>query len=299
MHIRNIDRVLVYREVRDHVFTLEEIARDYPIVPAGTLIYYGFGEKNVQHYRKTGSALNGDHRTVVENLLRTLRASPDDEKTFQLVVGPTEKEPFAYVAAHMGVMRQLAVELAEYQAQALAMGKRLNVVVRYASEMNSGTWVYAGDPHSFKPSFIAVRRVFAEHAARIVFPFSPGIRADTLVEDIAPYWPGEEHVDVIGATWYVHGEAQRARGMANMREYFLKPLARGKPFAVDEFGGAEGYGSGEPGSKYEKNDVMLEAMLHELEELRLHGVSFAYGTIFLDDGKYGVDATLRFLRPSS
>lgn len=287
---------MVYREVRDHVFTLEEIQRDYPIVPAGTLIYYGFGETNVGHYRKSGSALNADHRLVAENLLRTLRASADDEKTFQLVVGPTEKKPYEYVAAHVDVMRQIAVELDDYQNQALAMSKRLNVVVRYASEMNHvESWVYAGDPPSFKSSFSEVRRVFADHAPRALFTFSPGLRADSNYAKIAEYWPGEEHVDVIGATWYVHGETQRARGMVNMREYFLNPFVRGKPFAVDEFGGAEGYGSGEPGSVYDNNDAMLESMLHELEALQLRNVSFKYGTIFLDDRKYGVDATLRFL----
>jgi hypothetical protein len=85
--------------------------------------------------------------------------------------------------------------------------------------------------------------------------------------------------------------------MANVREYFLQPFAPDIPFAVDEFGGAEGYGSGEPGSVYENNDAMLESMLHELEALQLSNVSFKYGTIFLDDRKYGVDATLRFLSP--
>jgi hypothetical protein len=37
-------------------------------------------------------------------------------------------------------------------------------------------------------------------------------------------------------------------------------------------------------------------MLRELDSLERESVRFAYGTLFLDDKKYGVDATLRFLR---
>jgi hypothetical protein len=173
--------------------------------------------------------------------------------------------------------------------------KRLNVVVRYASEMNdAGGHGYRGDPRAFAASFIAVRRVFAELAPRVLFSFSPALRADLDVAKTPDYWPGDEHVDIVGATWYVHGEKQRVRGMQHVRDYFLGSLARCKPFAVDEFGGA--LGEFDEGI-YRNNDVMLEAMLHELEALALQNVTFKYGTIFLDDGKYGVDATLRFLQP--
>ena len=40
---------------------------------------------------------------------------------------------------------------------------------------------------------------------------------------------------------------------------------------------------------------MLRDMLQEVESFSIRGVSFAYGTIFLDDRKYGVDATFNFL----
>jgi len=296
MQIRNIERVLVFRELNGEVFTLEKIAREYPIDPAGTLDYYGFGEENVRHFHQKGSALNDNHRKVLDDLLASLRASDRDEMTYLFVLSPYElKGPFEFVAANMDVVRALAVQLNGYQAAARGRGKRLNVVVRYASEMNdAGGRSYQGDPCAFVPSFIAVRGVFAEHAPRILFSFSPALRADLDVPKIADYWPGDEYVDIVGATWYVHGEKQRVLGMQHVRDYFLTSLARGKPFAVDEFGGALGESDEDI---YRDNDVMLEAMLHELEALALQNVTFKYGTIFLDDGKYGVDATLRFLAP--
>ncbi len=296
MWIRNIERVLVFRELNEEIFTLEKIAATYPVVPAGTLDYYGFVKTNVEHFYDKGSALNDNHRAVLNALMGSLLGSDRDELTYLFVLMPSEPDrTFDYVAANMDVIRRLAVELDGYQAAARAAMKRLNVVVRYASEMNdAGGHGYRGDPGAFVKSFVAVRRVFAELAPRVLFSFSPALRADLDVREIAKYWPGDEHVDIVGATWYVHGEQQRLRGMQHVRDYFLTSLARGKPFAVDEFGGA--LGESDEGI-YRNNDVMLEAMLHELEALALQNVRFTYGTIFLDDGKYGVDATLRFLVP--
>jgi beta-mannanase len=216
--------------------------------------------------------------------------------TYLFVLSPTEpNRTYDFVAANMDVICRLAVELNGFQAAARAAGKRLNVIVRYASEMNdAGEHGYKGHPDAFVASFVAVRRAFAEHAPRVLFSFSPALRADLRIREIAEYWPGDEYVDIVGATWYVHGEKQRVAGMQHVRDYFLTSLARGKPFAVDEFGGA--LGESDEGI-YRNNDVMLEAMLHELEALALQNVTFTYGTIFLDDGKYGVDATLRFLAP--
>ncbi|MDQ6924856.1 MAG: hypothetical protein M3154_01295, partial [Candidatus Eremiobacteraeota bacterium] len=137
MRIRNIERVLVFRQLHGAVFTLERIAREYPIEPAGTLDYYGFGADNVRHFRESGSALNDNHRKVLDALLASLSASDLDEMTYLFVLSPYElKDPFEFVAANMDVVRALAVQLDGYQAAARAHAKRLNIVVRYASEMN-------------------------------------------------------------------------------------------------------------------------------------------------------------------
>ncbi len=293
MQIHNIDRILVFRQLRGRLFTLEEIARHYPIDPAGTLTYYGIVEQNVAHFRRTGQALNESHRAVVQNLLASLRAGARDEMTFQLAVEPLQRpRPYDFVAANMPLVEALAIELQACQSQARDFGKRLAVVVRYASEMNDSHGApYAGDPSAFRESFVRIRTAFARHAPHVRFTFSPALRADLDVARIEPYWPGDEYVDVVGATWYVHGDGQRRRGMANMRTYFSDRVGLNKPFGLDEFGGA----LGDDQAHYRDNDLMLEDMLHEIEALRSQNVSFAYGTIFLDDRKYGVDATLRFL----
>jgi len=231
---------------------------------------------------------------VLNNLFRALETNGRDEMTYLFALAPTEEQnPYEFLAENMDVVRRLAVELDGFRTAAASAGKRLNVIVRYASEMNdAGGHGYRGDPRAFKASFIEVRRVFAELAPRILFSFSPALRKDLVNQKIADYWPGDEYVDVIGATWYVHGEHQRLGGIANMREYFLRPVARGKPFAIDEFGGALGEMEE---NVYRNNDLMLQAMLNEIEALELQNVTLKYGTIFLDDAKYGVDATLRFL----
>lgn len=298
MRIGNIDRVLVWRKDRGKVSTLEEIACELPILPAGTLDYYGVVDVNVDAFqesmkREDVDALGDKHRTVLNDVMRTLLRSDVDEMTYLFVLSPTHRQTYDFVAANMDLIARLAVELDGYQLAARAAGKRLNVVVRYASEMNSGTWPYSGHPDAFKKSFAAVREVFRAHAADIWFSFSPGLRADVHLEEIPRYWPGDEYVDVIGATWYVHGEQQRAAGMEIARRYFTERVSAGKPFAVDEFGGALGEYKE---NIYRNNDLMLEAMLRELESLGREHVRFAYGTLFLDDKKYGVDATLRFLR---
>jgi hypothetical protein len=297
MRIRNIRRVLVWRTFRGLVSTMENVAHEYPIVPAGTLDYYDVADENVSAFRDSikkadVDALNPKHRVVLNDLMRSLLAGDLDEMTYLFVLSPNHARTYAYVAENMDLVERLAIELDGFQRAARAAGKRLNVIVRYASEMNSGTWPYAGDPTAFKRSFGKVREAFRARAPHVLFSFSPGLRADVDVAEISRYWPGNEFVDVIGATWYVHGENQRERGMAIVRKYFLDRLPAGKPFALDEFGGALGEYED---NVYRNNDVMLQAMLHELESLELQGVTFKYGTIFLDDKKYGVDATLGFL----
>lgn len=122
----------------------------------------------------------------------------------------------------------------------------------------------------------------------ILFSFSPAIRADLAEEAIGAFWPGDEFVDVIGGTWYVGGPAQRATSFANMRAYVLHRVGAAKPFAFSEVGG---HGPNNVG-----NDAMLQDMLHEIESMQLHGVSFQYATLFLES-VWGVDATLAFMRP--
>ena len=61
--------------------------------------------------------------------------------------------------------------------------------------------------------------------------------------------------------------------------------------SLDEFGGAEGC----PGDYYD-NDCMLKPMFGQIEALAGSGIHFEYGTVFLDEMRYGIDARLRFRR---
>ncbi len=293
MGVKNIESFMACRAQYDRTLTVEELRRRYLIQPLGTLTYYGLVEENVRYFKETGHALQPEHRTVVDGLLTSLYADYAPELTFQLVVEPTQKpRPYAYVSSNIDLVRRLADELAGYQAEADRRGKRLNIIVRFGSEMNDrhGGTSYADSPDEFVSVFRAVRDSFATQAPKALFPFSPALRADLDVSEISQYWPGDDHIDLVGATWYVHGEKQRKRGMANMRNYYESFSVKNKPVSLDEFGGAEG-----SEGVYFDNDAMLKRMFKQIARLGSHGVHFEYGTLFLDTKEYGVDAKLRFL----
>jgi hypothetical protein len=294
--IKNIKSFMAYRVQHDRTLTIEELRRRYPIAPLGTLTYYGVVEQNVQYFQRTGHSLQPEHRTVVDELLTSLYTGYASELTFQLVVEPTQKpRPYAYVSTNIDLIHRLAEELATYQAEAQACGKRLEVIVRFGSEMNDGPngTSYADDAEEFISVCRTVRSSFAARAPRVLFPFSPALRADLEISKIDQYWPGDNYVDLVGATWYVHGEKQRKRGLANMRSYYEDFSIKKKPFSLDEFGGAEG-----TEGVYYDNDAMLKRMFKQIARLGSDGIRFEYGTLFLDTKKYGLDAKLRFLASS-
>jgi hypothetical protein len=291
MQIKNINRLLLFFEDKaGHTDTLEQLQTKYGVDPDGTNFYYGINAVNVDNFAARGTALNPTHEAFYNTLLTSLQESPDDEKTLMLGVEPPSDgtpQPYAYVTAHMDLVAQLAADLAKVQARAGAMGKRLNIVVRYASEMNDTHQSQGGNPSAFKSTYVPVRHAFANAAPSILFSFSPALRADLAEALIAQYWPGDEVVDVIGGTWYIGAPGQRAASIANMRAYFIHRLGTGKSFALSEMGGCNAAGAG--------NDPVLEDMFHQLEALQLQNVSFKYVTVFLAS-KWGTDATLRFLR---
>ena len=293
MQIKNVDRINVFREVGDKVFTLEEIQSQYKIDPAGTNFYFGINQINLDNFNATGTALNPTAQGFFARLQASLAASPDDEKTLQLGVEPAtdEPQPYAFVTAHLDMVKQLAADLAAEQDKARANGKRLTIAVRYASEMNDGSQAQGNNPTGYKTTFAQVRHVFAEAAPAIPLSFSPALRADLPEALIGQYWPGDDLVDLIGGTWYIGAPSQHAASVANMRKYFLHRTGAGKPFALSEMGGCDTL----PNKKGKNNDAVLESMFHELEALQIQNVSFKYVTVFLAS-KWGDDATLEFLR---
>lgn len=291
MKLANIDRLLVFREdAGGHVLGLDQLQQRYGLDPDGTNFYYGINQANVDDSEGTASALNPTHTAFLDGLLLALRNSPDDEKTLMLGVEPPDtSNPYAFVAAHIDLVERLARDLNEYQEQALESGKRLNIVVRYASEMNDGGQSQGHNPAGFKSTFVQVSHAFRQNAPNILLAFSPALRADLPEALIAQYWPGDEYVDIISGTWYIGAPSQITSSEANMRAYFIHRLGVGKGFGLDEVGGSNATGT--------SNDAVLQRMLHDIEALQMQNVSFKYATLFLAS-KWGTDATLAFMRPS-
>ena len=293
MKLGNVDRLLIFREdPNGRVLGLPELQARYGVDPSGTNFYYGINQANVQDSDGTDSALNPTHRAFMDSLLAALKQSADDEKMLMLGVEPPDDSdpnkgrPYAFVASHVNLVERLANDLNGYQQQASDAGKRLMIVVRYASEMNDGSQPQGHDPAGYRSTFVQVRKAFAQYAPKVLLAFSPALRADLPEELIAQYWPGDENVDIISGTWYIGSPGQRAASEANMRAYFIHRIGAGKGFGLDEVGGCNAAGAA--------NDVVLQQMLHDLEALQMQNVSFKYATLFLAS-KWGTDATLGFL----
>lgn len=292
MQSANVDRLLIFREdPNGHQLGLSELQERYGIDPAGTNFYYGINQANVDDSEGSASALNATHRAFMDSLLAALRKSADDEKMLMLGVEPlSPNAPYAFVAAHMDLIERLASDLNGYQQQALDFGKRLNIVVRYASEMNDGQQLQGSDPPGYRSTFVQVRNAFAQRAPKVLLAFSPALRADLPEALIAQYWPGDDYVDVISGTWYVRSPAQTIASEANMRAYFLHRIGAGKGFALDEVGGCNTAGA--------DNDAVLQQMLHYIAGLQMQNISLKYATLFLAK-EWGTDATLSFLQRSA
>lgn len=295
MGLGQIGKLMAFRQRSSHVLSMAEWDAIYKLRPVGTLTYYGIVDQNVDYFRLTGRALQPKHRAVIDDLLTAIYSGYSTELTIQIVLEPIQNpDRYDYILQHLDLVGSLAMELSLYCEEAEQLGKSLSVIVRFGSEMNDvdGT---AGttNPADFIGAYRAVRGIFAKGLPRARFPFSPALRADLEIERIAAYWPGKDSVDLLGATWYVHGENQQQVAFSKMREYFQTCLRHDLPLSLDEFGGAEGVGD-----LYIDNDCMLRKMFAHIGSLNADGIHFAYGTVFLDEHKYGIDATLRFLTHS-
>lgn len=291
MQINNIENLLIFREdPGGHVLTLDELATRYGYKPAGTNFYYGINQQNVDATQNQATALNATDRDYLNKILISLIQSNDVETTLVLGLEPPDVgDSFTFVLDNLDLMRRLANDLDSLQKQARSANKRLNIHIRYGSEMNSGDQHYGLQPENFKASFIRVRLIFSQIAPGVLFSFSPALRADRDEALITNYWPGSQYVDIIGGTWYIHGPGQRDAAIAMMTTYFVHRINTGKPFALSEVGGGD--------ANYKNNDAVLQDMLHEIETLRNRGISLLYATLFLED-PWGSDSTLGFLSNS-
>jgi len=288
MKIANIDRLLLFREdEHGRQLTMSELQKEFGFEPDGTNAYYGVNDENVHGFKTSGKALSPKHRALFDDVQGALRASSSDEKTVMLGVEPSQApEPYGFVAANMDLIRQLARELDAEQQTARSAGKRLNISIRYSSEMNDGAQIQGHNPAKYISTHVEIRTAFKQLAPGVLFSFSPALRADLPESLIAQYWPGDAYVDIVGGTWYIGSPEQRAASLENMIAYLLHRIGSGRPFALSEVGGCDASDAG--------NDGALSDMLHELEALQLRGISFKYVTLFLAS-KWGADVTLAFL----
>ena len=188
----NIRTLMAYRETAARVWTMSELGQSYPISPRGTLTYYGLVEENSLYFKNSRRALQPEHRRVVDGLLAALYSGYAHELTFQLVVEATaDPGHYKYVADNLDLIEHLAKELSEYQAEAASCGKKLDIILRFGSEMNDADGTAAAkDPAEFVRVFRAVRERFAIDCPQALFPFSPALRADLDISAIAQYSAG-------------------------------------------------------------------------------------------------------------
>ena len=273
----NINNLVYYREGTDYTQTFSEFSTEFGFVPAGVNDYYGLVQANADVFQKMGTALNPKKQSnVLQWILRDLNHGSSAAKIYILGLEPSQKSDpskdipgtYDFVRANLPLVEAVATELDAFQAQA-APGKTLHIVVRYASEMNSGDTAY-GPPATdttarakqiadYIDTFQLVRAVFYQSAPNVVFSFSPALRADRRLGEINAYWPGSQFVDIIGGTWYVRGDDQYAAATALMKSYFQQFAGSGRPWALSEVGGLDEY--------YQNPDLMLTRMFAELAQL--------------------------------
>lgn len=295
-------RLLYFRnDDRGRTWTQAEFMQRYGFEPDGVNAYYGVNNTAVAHWQMTGEALRIHHRALIDDVLATLAASDHSVKTLNLGLWPFQApEPYSFIENHLTLLETLAAELDAYQKRAGEKGKRLDIVVRYASEMNDpakpgqpwgrGRLPDAEQREAYRRTFGMVRERFRGRAPGVRFAFSPALRADIRDEryaDIAAYWPGDEVVDVVSCTWYVGRDTDFERGVAAMRAYFLDRKGQRAAFGIDEIGGID---------EDAGNDAMLQRMFAAVSELSVEGAAMDYATLFLGS-KWGKDATLGFLKP--
>jgi len=296
----NLGTLLFFRPgERGGTQTFAQFRQAYGIEPGGVNAYFGLNNSAVAQWQTTGSALRDPHRMLLDDALAALAASPRVGKTVDFGLWPYQApEPFGFVRNHLTLVGAVACELNDYQRRARTLGKHLDVVVRFASEMNDpakagmpwgrGKPVDPDQQAAYRETFALVREAFRERAPWVRFAFAPAVRADIRGDRlamIADYWPGDGLVDVVSCTWYVGREADFDRAVENLRAYIAAWKPKGLPFALNEIGGI---------NEDQGNDAMLRRMLGALGDL---DVTFDYATLFLGS-KWGKDATLGFLRAS-
>ncbi len=330
MRPQNIKQILYMDKQDGRMLTFAQFKEKYHFEPEGVNFYYRINPLNESYWRTRGKALHPErHRDQLNWVLASLNSPAISRKRLDMLLEPPRPgdynspapppnfAPFRYVAQmtwNTTWLHKLAEELQDYVNRAQQMGKVLDIVIRYGSEMNDVLkmdrigdrdylrWGEISRPNhidGYKRTFRQIREIFRRRAPGIKFTFSPALRRDLLdnYNQIATYWPGDQVVDVISCTWYCGDDLDLDGAIDIMRRYYLHRQGRHLPFGIDEMGGVDTVHRivhGQAMTIYEHNDVFLEAMFDALGDLRRQSIRFDYVSIFLES-KWGTDATLQFL----
>jgi hypothetical protein len=291
MPAKNVDRLLCfYEDDRGRQRTLRELNESFPWRPAGTNTYYWITAENARLLSES-TALPPQDKEFWDGVITDLGQVSQDPVTVILGLEPHDRAEggtaYRFVRDHLSLLSQLAVDLRGYQDQATALGRTLDIVVRYASEMNDpSNKTYGNDPDGYLATFPLVRDLFRTNAPAIRFAFSPAIRGDLRhLNNVHSYWPGDANVDIIGGTWYLGEPNQKSDGIGFLENYVSAFVPKGLPYGLDEMGATAAGGS---------TRDKLQEMFGVIADLSGQGVHFTYATVFMQ-GRFLTSEPLDFL----
>lgn len=311
MHYRNIKSVLLFQEVNDHQYTIDDFS-DPPngeqayFRPSGTNLYVEIGAM-LDRISLQKPALTPQHIAVIRDVQDNVQ-NGIVSLSFEPSTGATPDDCHALVINNPEGIRQFFSELANL----FALGNGVRIYVRYAGEFNSfgdANDIYAGSPEGYHKAIqivnVARNIVLAETGKKIDLTFCPTINPacgnfdgpGNLLKCIHPYWPdnGRDIFDAYTCTWYCRPQPELndpEQVLDLVFERFRVYAERmGLPLGFDEIGGSMITEANRLSGSKVRNDEMLEKMLNRLGEL---GGTIEFATIFLQE-KWGADATLDFM----
>lgn len=268
--------------------TLGALEQDFGFELDGTGCYYGINKQTITPMLGPDSTTlkNKIHGAFFRDFIKWLLACKFNDKALVIGIEPSEYQSYLkyrYVTQNADFVGQFATDLAGLQQVANDHGKSLTIYIRYDSEMNAAG-NYQVHQDEYINSFNAVRAIFKKLAPAVKFSFSPAISSVSTESSIERYWPGDDAVDIIGATWYVHAQRQWALAKSNMITYTSHFAKKSKAFGICEFGVKPPIST--------DVDQWLQTMLGALVESNPDS-TYEYATIFLQAKN---DATLDFLK---
>jgi hypothetical protein len=284
----NIDLLGIFQEADDGA--VSKLDQVFQGVARGTNTYVHLEEATFTLPGDTAFTANdaGEIEAFIGSM-KTLGAT-----RFYLNVGlePTAGYDYATSPNGLAIATKLANDLLGYQQVAALNGAVLEVYVRYASEMNLGSYLtpppQAGGMHSAcSRSFQVIASTLKGINPSIQMVFSPAINFETNDDTLHLFWPGANFVDVIACTWYINGataNTSTSDAITNMTDYFLHRLGASTKFGIDELGGWN------PAAD-NQNDSYLGLMFEGIAQISGQ-VDFAYVTAFLQNNNYVQDGQL-------